>query len=119
MQNEKFLLLPTFNSVEAIDINTIIRIQACSNYSKLFFTTGKTLVVAKVLQWFDLYFSSLPGEDRNGPFLRIHRAHLINSTFIRQYIRGEGGKIVLVNGEMVDVSKRKKSSFLQRWSAAA
>jgi DNA-binding LytR/AlgR family response regulator len=44
------LLLPTCTGIELIDINAVIRIEAISNYSKLYFINGKTLVVAKVLR---------------------------------------------------------------------
>jgi hypothetical protein len=38
---------------ELIDIRSIIRIEAMSSYSKLYFTGKKNLVVAKVLSWFE------------------------------------------------------------------
>jgi hypothetical protein len=44
------LLLPNSTSTAVIAINNIIRIEAISNYSRLFFVNGKTLVVAKVLK---------------------------------------------------------------------
>jgi two-component system, LytTR family, response regulator len=101
------LLLPTSKGIEAIDISTIVRIEAISNYSKLYFTNGKTLVVAKVLQWFDLTLNpSSQSEEGSCMFLRIHRSHLINKNFIHQYINGEGGKVKLLNGELTDESKR-------------
>ncbi|MEQ1767700.1 MAG: hypothetical protein ABL859_09765, partial [Methylotenera sp.] len=53
MNNPKTLLLPTCKGLECILFNEIVRIEASSNYSKLFFNNGKTLVVAKVLHWFE------------------------------------------------------------------
>jgi hypothetical protein len=32
---------------------------------------------------------------------------------VDKYIRGEGGQVVMRNGNILDVSKRKKSDFLQ------
>jgi two-component system LytT family response regulator len=46
-------------------------------------------------------------------FLRIHHGTVINKTYVEKYIRGEGGQVVMRNGTMLDVSKRKKTSFLQ------
>ncbi len=104
------LMLPTNKGIEKISSNSIVRIEASSNYSKLIFTNGKTLVVAKVLHWF---------EKQNGMdmFLRTHRTHLVNKKFICSYIDGNGGQICLQNGEKIDVSKRKKSFFLLSWRA--
>jgi two-component system LytT family response regulator len=116
------LILPTCKGLEFIDTSTIVRVEAMSNYSKLFFNDGKTLVVAKVLHWFEERLtpnpSPLPGEGGR-VFIRTHRTHLINKNFIRQYIHADGGKIRMHNGECIDVSKRKKSHFLKCWHSTA
>lgn len=106
------IYLPTCTSIEVVDIGNIIRIEGINSYSKLYFTNGKTLLVAKVLRWFE---ALLPGKD----FFRVHKTHLINRHFIQQYIRGEGGQVKLRNGELITVAKRRKAFFLQRWCHAA
>lgn len=111
----EILLLPTCKGIEAINIQDIVRIEAMSNYSKLYFANNKTLVVAKVLRWFEerlaakLQATDWPGE----AFLRIHRKHLINKQFIHRYIRRKNGRIEMSTGEWFDVSKRKKTVFFK------
>jgi two-component system LytT family response regulator len=51
----------------------------------------------------------LPG----GEFIRIHHSHIINRQYVDRYIRGDGGQVVMQNGNVLDVSKRKKSDFLK------
>jgi len=46
-------------------------------------------------------------------FLRIHHSYIINKNFAEKYIRGEGGQVVLSNGVILDVAKRKKAEFLK------
>ncbi len=46
-------------------------------------------------------------------FLRIHHSNIINKFYVERYIRGDGGQVVMRNGTLLDVSKRKKSEFLQ------
>jgi two-component system, LytTR family, response regulator len=104
-----FLRLSAFKGPETIDVNTIIRIEALSSYSKLFFANGKTMVVAKVLRWFE---EALPGN-----FMRIHRTHLVNKNFIDEYMAG--GRIRLHTGDCVEVSRRKRNNFLKYWHAYA
>lgn len=99
------LIIPSRQGYEIIDSNSIIRIEAISSYSKLYFTNGKTMVVTKVLRWFAEQLALQP-------FIRIHRTHLINRNFICYYLKGSGGKVKLQNGEWIDVSKRKKMHFL-------
>ena len=102
------ILLPNSAGMAVVDTASIIRIQAISNYSKLFFTNGKNLVVARVLKRFE---EELAAND----FIRPHRTHLVNKQFILRYIDGEGGRIELRNGELIDVSKRRKTTFLHHW----
>lgn len=113
---QQILLLPTCKGIEVLDINTIIRIEAISNYSKLYFTNGKTLVVAKVLHWFEATFAKASVAEGAGLFFRTHRTHLVNKNFIQCY---HSGKVKLLNGELIDVAKRKKNYFLKCWYAAA
>jgi two-component system, LytTR family, response regulator len=107
-----YLLLPSCKGLETIDINTIVRIKAISNYSKLYFENGKSLVVAKVLRWFEI---ALTGRQ----FIRIHRGHLINPLFIDQCLLKCGAKVILRNGECIDIAKRKKNDILKYWQEAA
>jgi two-component system LytT family response regulator len=46
-------------------------------------------------------------------FLRIHNSYIINKNFAEKYIRGDGGQVVLSNGVILYVAKRKKSEFLK------
>jgi two-component system, LytTR family, response regulator len=108
------LLLPVCNGLKVIDINTIIRIEAISNYSKLYFTNGKTLVVAKVLRWFEERLKN--NTENNTLFLRTHRTHLVNKNFISRYANG---KIELHNNQIIDVARRKKNNFLLQWYHSA
>lgn len=107
-------LLPTCTGTELITISNIIRIEAISNYSKLFFANAcpasggsKTLVVAKVLKWFDELLS-----DKG--FIRIHRSHLINLSCINSYNNYNQHKIILQNQEEIDISRRKRSRIIKR-----
>jgi two-component system LytT family response regulator len=99
------LIIPARSGYEIVDINSIIRIEAISNYSKLYFANGKTMVASKVLRWFEEQLASQR-------FIRTHRTHLINRSFICYYTNGMGSKVKLLNGEWIDVSKRKKMQFL-------
>jgi two-component system, LytTR family, response regulator len=101
------LLLPTCTGIELITISNIVRIEAISNYSKLFFINSKTLVVAKVLKWFDALLSD------NG-FVRIHRSHLINLSCINSYAIKDCHKIVLQNKEQINISRRKRISIIKK-----
>lgn len=104
-QEEK-IAVPTSEGLEFIPIKNILHIESSSNYSKLFFVEGKSILVTKLLKDF---------EDMLLPynFFRIHNSHLINLNYIKKYIRGEGGQVVMQNGDVIDVARRKKEEFLK------
>jgi two-component system LytT family response regulator len=106
------MLLTVTKGIEVIDISTIVRIEASSSYSRIYFVNGQKLVSAKVLRWFE---EKLPSH----LFVRIHRTHLVNKKFISRYVNGSGGAIGLSNGEWIGVSKRKKADFLRNWYGTA
>jgi len=101
---EKILLLPTCRGLEIIAIDSIVRIQAISNYSKLFFIDGRSLVVAKVLSWFEKKFEHIY-------FIRLHRGHVVNIMHIRGWENFNKAEVVLANGERVLVSRRRTAEF--------
>jgi two-component system, LytTR family, response regulator len=105
--NIPVIVLPTSKGIIVIPVQEIIRIQSISNYSKLFFKDGKTLVVAKVLRWF---------QEQNSlfSFIRIHRTHFININSVKNYSGGKTGLLFLQNGEIFSVAKRKKSTVAGR-----
>ena len=103
MEND-LLMLNTSTGNFLIDTNTIVRIEASSNYSKLYFSNGKTLVTAKVLKWFE---ERLPGEC----FTRLHRSHLVNNCFL-QFGQNIDNALALKNGKIIQVSRRRKKQVL-------
>jgi len=102
---ENKIAVPTGEGLEFIVIKNIIRIESSTNYSRLYLTNKQPLLVTKLLKDF---------EDILTPyrFFRVHNSHLINLNYISKYIRGEGGQVVMENGDVVDVSRRKKEEFM-------
>lgn len=45
-------------------------------------------------------------------FLRVHKSYVINVDYISEYIRGDGGEVILTNNTNIPVSRSHKSSLL-------
>jgi two-component system LytT family response regulator len=80
----------------------IIRIQAASNYSCIYFEDGSNMIVAKILRWFQL---SLPDQ----MFVRVHKSLLVNKHFIKNVAGISKKTIILNNGESIVISRRKRT----------
>lgn len=109
-QDEK-ISIPTSDGLEFIPIKKIVHIVSSSNYSKIFLNDGKSIFVTRLLGEFEEMLAPYN-------FFRVHNSHLINLTYIKKYIRGEGGQVIMQNGEVIDVSRRKKDDFLKALSYA-
>ncbi len=101
---EKKLALPGVTDIKYVSIGDIIRLQAERNYTRFFFTDGKDFFSAKTLKEYE---EMLP----ENLFIRVHRAHLINRNYIRQYERE--GVLILQDGSRIEVSRRKKEQVLK------
>jgi two-component system, LytTR family, response regulator len=90
--------IPVINGTIIKQANHIIRIQASSNYCRIYCIDERyPITVAKVLQWFQ---NILPPQD----FIRTHRTHLVNKLFIEKKTLSQ---VLLQNGETICISKRK------------
>jgi two-component system LytT family response regulator len=67
-------------------------------------------VVSKTLKHFE---ESLEGYD----FIRVHHSYYIHVTHVRKYVKQDGGQVLMSDGSMVPVSRRRKDELLQRLSA--
>lgn len=94
------------SGLEIIDISDIIYLEATGNYTNIYMTEGKHLLSSKTLKEFeDILPPSL--------FFRIHNGSLVNASFIKKYNRGDGGQVLLSNGVILDVARRRKDELLQ------
>ncbi|MCS6832450.1 MAG: LytTR family DNA-binding domain-containing protein [Flammeovirgaceae bacterium] len=93
--------------IHVIDLDKIIRFEADGNYTKIFLSDGSRLVTAKTLKEYDTYLS-------NHHFFRVHQSHLINLRFVKRYLRGSGGTIIMWDGSQLEVARRKKQQLLEK-----
>jgi two-component system, LytTR family, response regulator len=103
---EEQIAIPTNDGLEFIQIKQIVRIESSSNYSKIILQNGRHMLVTRQLKDFEELLQDFR-------FYRIHHSHLINLNFIAKYVRGDGGQITMHNGDIIDVSRRKKEVFLK------
>lgn len=101
----KRIAIPTTQGLKFIKVDEIIYLEASVNYTKFHCNNGIKYTVSKTLKDFE---DMLPSD-----FLRIHNSYIINKNYVEKYIRGDGGQVVLNNGTVLDVAKRKKAEFLK------
>jgi two-component system, LytTR family, response regulator len=100
------IAVPSVKGLEMVEIDNIIRCEADSNYSTIYLISGK-IVVTKTLKELDQILASYN-------FVRVHHSHLINLAHLKTYLKGEGGTVILSNGEHINVSRSRKMAFMQK-----
>lgn len=100
------LTIPTNDGLQFINLEDIVYLEASDNYTNILLQTRQKFLVSRTLKNFE---ELLPAET----FIRIHHGTIINKLFVDKYLRGEGGQVIMRNGSVLDVSKRKKIEFLQ------
>lgn len=106
-QSNRKIALPTINGLVFMPVQNIVRCESTGNYTKIFFTDRKQLLVSKPLKEFEELLTEVD-------FFRIHNSHLINLQQMESYIQGEGGFALMSDGTQVEVSRRRKADFLKR-----
>lgn len=103
------IAVPTFEGLQMINADEIISCTADECYTNITLVDGKKIMVSKLLKDYE----SLLGPYN---FLRIHNSCLINLTQVSRYVKGEGGYVVMNDGQNCEVSRRKKTELISRLS---
>ncbi|WP_440121142.1 LytR/AlgR family response regulator transcription factor [Tenacibaculum sp. Ill] len=104
-QRPKKISLNTSDKIMVVNLDDIVRCQSDNNYTEFFMNDGQKILVGKTLK----HFADMLKEY---DFLRVHQSHLINIQFIKEFIKSDGGYLVLKNKTTVPVSVRKKNEVI-------
>ena len=103
----KKIAIPNMEGFKLVSVEDIIHCEADDNYTHILLknksriTASRTLKeIQHILEEYDL-------------FIRIHHSSLINLNEITQYIRGEGGYVIMSDGSHINVSRNKKEALLK------
>lgn len=101
------LCIPSLKGYQVVNLSEIIYCEASGNYTNFHFTGKPLICSSKIIHEYETLL-----EDCG--FVRIHKSFLVNMQHVEEYQRGEGGQVVLSNGDVVEVSRRKKDLLMTR-----
>ena len=97
--------LHTAEKIIVVNIEDIIRCKSDNNYTTFHFINGSKILVSKTLK----YYTDLLKEVN---FIRVHQSHLVNIKYIKEFIKSDGGYLLLKDRSNVPVSVRKRNEVL-------
>ncbi|WP_158266946.1 LytR/AlgR family response regulator transcription factor [Chitinophaga niastensis] len=100
------LCIPHTKGFSLVVLSDIIYCMANNTYTTFFLANGQSLVSSKSIIDFELLL-------QDSSFCRIHKSYLVNMQHIKEYLKGEGGTVIMSNNKELEVSRRKKEHFLE------
>ena len=99
------LCVSSVKGFQVVEIKDILYCEAAGNYSNFHFTNHQLVCTSRTMIEYERLL-----EDAG--FVRIHKSFLVNLLHVKEYLRGEGGSVILTNGVELEVARRKKEDFL-------
>ena len=98
--------LHTSEKIIVVNIDDIIRCKSDNNYTTFHFKDSSKILVSKTLK----HYADMLKEVN---FLRVHQSHLVNTKYIKEFIKSDGGYLILTDNSNIPVSVRKRNEVLE------
>lgn len=103
----KRMALTTSNSLIFVDPENILYCEGKSNYTYFHLNTpGKKILISKTMKEVEEILVMYG-------FYRIHNSYLVNMKYAKEYVRGAGGYVVMINGDQLTVARSRKDEFFE------
>jgi two-component system LytT family response regulator len=101
------LCIPSLKGFQVIELDDILYAESLGNYTNLYFSNKLMVCTSKPMHEYERLL-----EDAG--FVRIHKSILVNLLHVKEYLRGEGGSVILSNCKEVEVARRKKDLLISK-----
>lgn len=105
--------LPVSDGVLFYGLDKISYMTADGMYTKVFIDGEEPVLVSKPMKHFQELLNDHPS------FFRPHRSYLINLNFMKQFVRSDGGYILMEDETTVPIARDRKAEFqkvLEMWT---
>ena len=103
------LIVKNIDGFEVVEIKDIVRLEADRNYTHFITMSGKKLTTSKNIGEYENLLKQYG-------FFRIHQSSLVNLRHITSYQKSDGGLVKMISGDLLKISRLKKSEFLQQFN---
>lgn len=100
------LALPMASGLHFIPVAEILYLEADGAYTIFRLRDGQKMIVSKKIKEYEEILTA------NKRFMRVHRSYMVNLEAIKQYVKQDGGYLLMDNGDQVSLSRDLRDSFL-------
>jgi len=103
------MALPTLEEIRYVPVTEIVHCQASNNYTIFHLENGEQILVCKTLK----EFAQLLQTHR---FIRTHQSHLVNTSFVKSYLKEDGGTLLLKDQTKIPISRQNRETVKEALS---
>ncbi|MFN3850405.1 MAG: LytR/AlgR family response regulator transcription factor [Spirosomataceae bacterium] len=107
-QKIRKIVVPNADGFTVVMLEEILYINSVRNYSEFHLVNNTRVLTSKPL----INYDSLLSEQG---FFRIHHSYLVNLSHLKAFVRSEGGAVKMANGDLLPVSRQKKSELMDKF----
>jgi hypothetical protein len=85
----------------------MLRVEASGNYTVFYVQNQNPVMASNTMAEFEDKLNATK-------FIRVHKSHIVNLSFVTKYKRGDGGSLTLQDGSEIPVSRSRKEELLKR-----
>lgn len=99
--------ISALDGIYFVNIKDIVRFEAEDNYTHIYLDNGERITASKTIKSY---------EDLLTPFnfYRVHKRHVINLNYMRKFVKGDGGYLIMDDGIKIEVSRRRRPAFMEQ-----
>lgn len=99
--------ISALDGVYFVNIRDIVRFEAEDNYTHIYMNNGDRITASKTIKSY---------EDLLAPFnfYRVHKRHVINLNYMRKFVKGDGGYLIMDDDIKIEVSRRRRPAFMEQ-----
>jgi len=100
------IMLPLAGKTIFVHPNEIYYCKADGNYCEIYFADNSKKFMSKKIKEVEAMIN-------HPSFFRLHNSYLVNTNFVKEFVKSDGQYVVIENGTSIPVSRSKKEKLLQ------
>jgi two-component system LytT family response regulator len=97
------IALPNTNGYSMLDVGQITNCKARGSYTEIYLNKSQKIISSKNLRYYENLLS-------HHNFIRVHNSHLVNSNYIKEVFKTDGGYLILNCGKTISISKSRRKN---------
>lgn len=101
------MAISALDGIYFVNFGDIVRLEAEDNYTHIHLKGGERMTASKTIKSYEEMLSPYN-------FYRVHKRHVINLNFMRKFVKGDGGYLIMDDGIKIEVSRRRRPAFMEQ-----